>query len=74
MTAVNFEVAIAPGCQRAYLNLAGPLRPVPAEVDGFLSIERFQRLGALVLGLDHAIARLILRIDRLRATNVRDGS
>ncbi|MCB1914205.1 MAG: antibiotic biosynthesis monooxygenase [Rhodocyclaceae bacterium] len=66
MTAVNFEVAIAPGCQRAYLNLAGPLRPVPAEVDGFLSIERFQRLVEADELLSPSFSRDEAAVDRWR--------
>lgn len=44
MIAVIFE-GIAPEAQKdAYLDAAARLRPLLAEIDGFLSIERFQSL------------------------------
>lgn len=45
MMAVLFEVTPAPGCQADYLDLAAQLRPLLADIDGFLSIERFQSLS-----------------------------
>ncbi|MYN03479.1 antibiotic biosynthesis monooxygenase [Pseudoduganella sp. DS3] len=45
MIAVIFEVTPAEGCKDAYLDLAAALRPVLQQVDGFLSIERFQSLA-----------------------------
>ena len=44
MIAVIFEVQIAKGQTDAYLELANSLKPLLAEVDGFISIERFQSL------------------------------
>ena len=44
MIAVIFEVEIAPSRKQEYLDLAAELRPLLEEVDGFLSIERFQSL------------------------------
>ena len=44
MIAVIFEVQIAPARQQDYLDLAAELRPLLEQVDGFLSIERFQSL------------------------------
>ena len=44
MIAVIFEVEAAPGRQDDYLAAAAQLRPLLAEVDGFISIERFQSL------------------------------
>ena len=44
MIAVLFEAWPAPGRQQDYLDLAAALRDQLAEVDGFLSIERFQSL------------------------------
>ena len=44
MIAVIFEVEVAPGKKQAYLDIATQLRPLLEEVDGFLSIERFQSL------------------------------
>ena len=45
MMAVIFEVLPAPGQKDAYLAAAAALRPVLEQVDGFLSIERFESLS-----------------------------
>ena len=45
MIAVLFEVRPAPGKRDAYLTLAASLAPELAQIDGFLSIERFQSLS-----------------------------
>jgi len=45
MIAVIFEVQPRPGQQQAYLDTAASLRPLLAEVDGFISIERFESLS-----------------------------
>lgn len=44
MIAVIFEVEAAEGRRQEYLDLAAGLRPALAEMDGFLSIERFESL------------------------------
>jgi len=44
MIAVIFEVQPRPGQQQAYLDAAAALRPLLAQVDGFISVERFQSL------------------------------
>lgn len=44
MIAVIFEVEPRPGCREPYLNMAAQLRPLLAQIDGFLSIERFESL------------------------------
>lgn len=44
MIAVIFEVTPAEGRQEQYLDIAASLKPKLAEVDGFVSIERFQSL------------------------------
>lgn len=44
MIAVIFEAKPHPGQKNAYLDAAATLRPLLAEVDGFLSIERFESL------------------------------
>lgn len=44
MIAVLFEAWPAPGRQQEYLDLAAALRDQLGQVDGFLSIERFQSL------------------------------
>jgi heme-degrading monooxygenase HmoA len=44
MIAVIFESKPHPGQTDAYLNAAAKLRPLLAEIDGFISIERFESL------------------------------
>jgi heme-degrading monooxygenase HmoA len=44
MIAVIFEVQAAEGRQGDYLDAAARLRPLLAEMDGFISIERFESL------------------------------
>ena len=44
MIAVIFEVQIAEGQKQTYLDIAAQLRPLLEQVDGFISIERFQSL------------------------------
>jgi heme-degrading monooxygenase HmoA len=42
--AVIFEVEPADGQKEAYLDVAAKMRPLLEEVDGFISVERFQSL------------------------------
>lgn len=44
MIAVIFEVLPGPGNKDAYLKIAANLRPLLEEVDGFISVERFQSI------------------------------
>jgi len=44
MIAVIFEVEPLPGKSEAYLDAAARLRPLLADIDGFISIERFESL------------------------------
>ena len=44
MIAVIFEVEPQAGKEDAYLGIAGELRPLVDEIDGFISIERFESL------------------------------
>jgi heme-degrading monooxygenase HmoA len=44
MIAVIFEVEPHPEGRREYLDMAAALYPLLAEVDGFISVERFQSL------------------------------
>lgn len=44
MIAVIFEVVPRPGRRDAYLAIAARLRPLLEEIDGFVSVERFQSL------------------------------
>ena len=45
MMAVIFEVLPAPGQQTAYLAAAAALRALLEQIDGFISIERFESLS-----------------------------
>ena len=45
MIAVIFEVWPAEGQQQRYLDIAADLRPLLDDIDGFLSIERFESLS-----------------------------
>ncbi|MEZ4662815.1 MAG: antibiotic biosynthesis monooxygenase [Caldilineaceae bacterium] len=45
MIAVIFEVWPHEDCRDAYLQLAATLRPRLAEIDGFISVERFQSIS-----------------------------
>ena len=44
MIAVMFEVEPADGKRESYLDVAAKLRPLLEEVDGFISVERFQSI------------------------------
>lgn len=44
MIAVIFEVEIAADQTQAYLDIAASLKPLLEQVDGFISVERFQSL------------------------------
>jgi len=44
MIAVIFEVEPAEGQRDAYLDIAATMRPLLEEVDGFISVERFESL------------------------------
>jgi len=45
MIAVIFEVRLKPGKKPHYLDIAASLRPLLEQIDGFISVERFQSLG-----------------------------
>jgi heme-degrading monooxygenase HmoA len=45
MIAVIFEVWPAEGQRQAYLDIAASLKPRLAEIDGFISVERFESLA-----------------------------
>ncbi|MBI3047583.1 MAG: antibiotic biosynthesis monooxygenase [Acidobacteria bacterium] len=45
MVAVIFEVWPADGRRQEYLDLAASLRPLLEQIDGFISIERFESLN-----------------------------
>jgi heme-degrading monooxygenase HmoA len=44
MIAVIFEVEPADGRKQEYLDIAAEMRPMLGEVEGFISVERFQSL------------------------------
>ena len=44
MIAIIFEVEPADGQQEAYLDVAAAMRPLIDQIDGFISVERFQSL------------------------------
>ena len=44
MIAIIFEVEPAEGRKDQYLDIAAAMRPLVEEVEGFLSVERFQSL------------------------------
>ena len=44
MIAVIFEVRLKAGKKQKYLDIAASLRPLLEQVDGFISVERFQSL------------------------------
>ncbi|KLV04106.1 antibiotic biosynthesis monooxygenase [Photobacterium aquae] len=44
MIAVIFEVQVAEGKTSEYLDIASEIRPLLSEIEGFISIERFQSL------------------------------
>lgn len=44
MIAIIFEVIPAEGKKDAYLDIAAEMRPMVHEVEGFISVERFQSL------------------------------
>lgn len=44
MIAVIFEVEPAEGRREQYLDMAADLKPLLADIDGFISVERFQSL------------------------------
>ncbi|PRX38341.1 Heme-degrading monooxygenase HmoA [Meinhardsimonia xiamenensis] len=44
MIAVIFEVEPAEGRKQEYLDIAAEMRPLIEEIDGFISVERFQSL------------------------------
>lgn len=44
MIAVIFEVQVAEGKTPEYLDIANEIKPLLADIDGFISIERFQSL------------------------------
>lgn len=77
MIAVIFELQAADGQRETYLNLAAELKPLLAEIDGFISIERFQsladpqRLLSLSFWRDEAAVQQWRNIEQHRAAQAR---
>ncbi|MFD3188684.1 antibiotic biosynthesis monooxygenase family protein [Sedimentitalea sp. HM32M-2] len=44
MIAIIFEVIPADGQRQTYLDIAAEMRPLAEQIDGFISVERFQSL------------------------------
>jgi heme-degrading monooxygenase HmoA len=74
MLAVIFEVIPREGRKQAYLDAAAALRPLLQEVDGFISVERFQsltnpdKLLSLSFWRDEAAVEQWRNIERHRQT------
>jgi heme-degrading monooxygenase HmoA len=74
MLAVIFEVIPHEGRQQAYLDAAAALRPLLEQVDGFVSVERFQslttpgKLLSLSIWRDEAALAQWRNIERHRQT------
>ena len=66
--AVIFVVVAAEGQKQAYLDAAARLRPLLAEVDGFISIERFESLTQPGKILSLSIWRDEAAVERWRNT------
>ncbi len=77
MIAVIFEVEPNDGCREAYLDIAAALKPLLAEIDGFISIERFQSLAdpgrilSLSFWRDEAAVAQWRRLEAHRAAQTR---
>ena len=77
MIAVIFEVWPREGHRQEYLDLAAALRPLLQEIDGFLSIERFESLTepgkilSLSFWRDEEAVAAWRRLEAHRATQAR---
>lgn len=77
MIAVIFELQAADGQRETYLDLAADLKPLLAEIDGFISIERFQsladpqRLLSLSFWRDEAAVQQWRNVEQHRAAQKR---
>ncbi len=77
MIAVVFEVWPAAGHRQEYLDIAAELRPLLEEIDGFVSIERFEsltepgKLLSLSFWRDEAAVAAWRRVEAHRAAQAR---
>ncbi len=77
MIAIIFEVEPAEGMQDSYLDIAADMRPLAEQVDGFISVERFQsltnpgKLLSLSLFRDEEAVQEWRRLDQHRRAQAR---
>lgn len=74
MIAVIFEVEIADGRKEEYLDIAAGLRPVLAQIEGFISVERFQSLSDSKKLLSLSFFEDEAAVERWRALSVHRGA
>lgn len=74
MIAVIFEVEIAEGRKAEYLEIAAGLRPVLEEIEGFISVERFQSLSEPKKLLSLSFWQDEAAVERWRALDVHRGA
>ena len=67
MIAIIFEVCPAEGRKQDYLDLAAGLRPLLEQVDGFISVERFESLTEPGKVLSLSVFRDEAAVERWRA-------
>ena len=67
MIVVVFEVTMKEGQETRYFDLAAALRPELAEIEGFLSVERFQSLTVPGKYVSISFWRDAAAVDRWRA-------
>lgn len=67
MIAIIFEVVPAEGKRDAYLDLAAAMRPMVEQIEGFISVERFESLTTPGKLLSISIFEDEAAVDRWRA-------
>lgn len=67
MIAIIFEVWPAAGRKQEYLDLAASLRPLLEQIDGFISVERFESLSEPGKMLSLSVFRDEAAVNRWRA-------
>ncbi len=74
MIAIIFEVWPAAGRKQEYLDLAASLRPLLEQIDGFISIERFESLSEPGKMLSLSVFRDEAAVARWRALEQHRGA
>lgn len=74
MIAVIFEVTPAEGCKGQYLDIAAAMRGLVEEVEGFISVERFQSLTDPSKLLSLSIFADEAAVERWRQLNAHRGA